>query len=458
MRALSRISPIHAHKGVTVKFSRRTKLSAALVGAVSLALVATGCSSSSGGSTSGGVSGSSITYWASNQSGTTTAADVKILTPILAHFTKETGVKVNLEVIGWGQLQDNINNAVSSGSGPDVLNIGNTWAPYLAATGAFVPFEGKAATAIGGTSKFVPSALATGGLAGQAPTSVPYIGLSYGLFYNKALFAKAGISGPPATWEDLVTDAKKLTTGGVEGIGLEAGSYTENVHFAFITGEQNGGSWYDKAGNPTFTSAANVNGVLRYLNLMQDDGVVSKADAEYSTGTEASSDFSKGKVAMIVNQNNGNTSLTADGMSPSAYGVSNIPAPAGGKQINSGIQGINLSIFKNSKNQKADLEFIKFMTGSYAQAAIGRPYGTIPVVKGVTPNFAADKDFEAVFSKVYDTQAAPYPLVKSEGAFEQNVGAAVSGLFATIATGGTVTAADVKTALQTAQDKTAATQ
>jgi multiple sugar transport system substrate-binding protein len=443
---------------VTVKFSRRTKLSAAVVGAVSLALVATGCTSGGGGNSSNGVSGSTITYWASNQSGTTTAADVKILTPILAHFTKETGIKVNLEVIGWGDLQNNINNAVSSGSGPDVLNIGNTWAPYLAATGAFVPFTGKAASAIGGTSKFVASALATGGLAGQAPTSVPYIGLSYGLFYNKALFSKAGISSPPTTWEDLVTDAQKLTTGGVEGMGLEAGSYTENVHFAFITGEQNGGSWYDSSGNPTFTTDANVNGVLRYLNLMQDDGVVSKADAEYSNGTEALADFAKGKVAMVVDQNNGNTALTADGMDPSAYGVSNIPTPQGGKQINSGIQGINLSIFKNSKNQAADLQFIKFMTGSYAQAAIGRPYGTIPVVKGVTPNFSSDKTFESVFSKIYDTQSAPYPLVKSEGAFEQNVGAAVSGLFATIATGGKVTAADVKAALQTAQDKTTATQ
>ena len=34
----------------------------------------------------------------------------------------------------------------------------------------------------------------------------------------------------------------------------------------------------------------------------------------------------------------------------------------------------------------------------------------------------------------------------------------VSGLFATIATGGKVTASDVKAALQTAQDKTKATQ
>jgi multiple sugar transport system substrate-binding protein len=440
---------------VTVKFSRRTKLSAAIVGAVSLALVATGCSSSPSNSSSG-VSGSTITYWASNQSGGTTAQDVKILTPILAHFTKTTGIKVNLEVITWNDLQNNINNAVSSGSGPDVVNIGNTWAPYLAATKAFVPFTGKAAAAIGGTSRFIPTALKTGGLAGQAPTSVPYIGLTYGLFYNKAMFSAAGLTAP-TTWEDMVTDAQKLTTGGVEGMGLAAGSYTENVHFAFITGEQNGGSWYDASGKPTFTTDANVNGVLRYINLMQDNGVVSKADAEYTDGDQPPGDFAKGKIAMFVSQNNANTTLTNDGMDPSKYGVVPIPTTVGGKDIASGVQGINLSIFKNSTNQTADLAFVKYMTSAYAQSAIGLPYGTIPVAKGIAPKFSTNKDFEATFQKVYNTESSPYPLVASEGAFEQNVGTAINGLFATVATGGTVTAADVKAALQTAQDKTNAT-
>ena len=437
-----------------MKFSRRTKLSVAVIAAASFALVATGCSSSGSGSSSS-ASGATITYWASNQSGGPTSDDVKILTPILAHFTKETGIKVNLEVISWTDLQNNINNAVSSGSGPDVVNIGNTWAPYLAATKAFVPFTGAAAKAIGGTSRFVPSALATGGLAGQAPTSVPYIGLTYGLFYNKAMFSAAGLT-PPTTWEDMTADAKKLTTANVEGIGLVAGSYTENVHFAFITGEQNGGSWYDSSGKPTFTTAANVNGVLRYLDLMQD-GLVAKGDAEHTDGSQAPADFAKGKIAMFVSQNNANTTLTADGMDASKYGVVAIPAPSGAKDVASGIQGINLSIFKNSKNQAADLQFVKFMTSSYAQGKIGLPFGTIPVAKGITAQFSTDKAFESTFQNIYNTKSQPYPLVASEGAFEQNVGTAINNLFATIATGGTVTAADVKAALQTAQDKVNAT-
>jgi multiple sugar transport system substrate-binding protein len=160
---------------------------------------------------------------------------------------------------------------------------------------------------------------------------------------------------------------------------------------------------------------------------------------------------------MFVSQNNANTTLTNDGMDPSKYGVVPIPTTVGGKDIASGVQGINLSIFKNSKNQKAALAFVKYMTSAYAQSAIGLPYGTIPVAKGIAPKFSTDKSFEATFQKVYNTESSPYPLVASEGAFEQNVGTAINGLFAIVATGGKVTAADVKAALQTAQDKTNAT-
>ena len=40
-------------------------------------------------------------------------------------------------------------------------------------------------------------------------------------------------------------------TGSQYGFSLAAGSYTENVHFAFINSAQNGGEWFDSKGNPT---------------------------------------------------------------------------------------------------------------------------------------------------------------------------------------------------------------
>lgn len=52
MRALSRLPFIH-HKGVTVKLSRRTKVTGAVAGAAALALLASGCSSGSSDAASG---------------------------------------------------------------------------------------------------------------------------------------------------------------------------------------------------------------------------------------------------------------------------------------------------------------------------------------------------------------------------------------------------------------------
>src|SRR3954468_11818543 len=49
---------------------------------------------------------------------------------------------------------------------------------------------------------------------------VPYnLGL-VGVWYNKALFKKAGISGPPATWDDLLADVGKLKAAGITPLAV----------------------------------------------------------------------------------------------------------------------------------------------------------------------------------------------------------------------------------------------
>ncbi|MFF1634083.1 ABC transporter substrate-binding protein [Leifsonia sp. NPDC058248] len=424
---------------------------AILAGAIAAAigLVAAGCSGS-GGST-GNASGSTITYWASNQ-GTSLDNDKQVLTPVLDDFTKQTGIKVKLEVIGWNDLQTRIQTAVTSGQGPDVLNIGNTWAASLQATGAFLPFDDANMKAIGGADKFVKTALDTGGAPGKTKTSVPLYGLAYGLYYNKAMFTAAGVQ-PPTTWEELVTVAKKLTTGGKFAFALAAGSYTENAHFAFINAAQNNAELFDSKGNPTFTSDGVVSGIKRYLDLMQADKVVSTGNAQYDNGVQAVNDFAKGKVAMILNQNNADSSIAANGMKSDAYGVVPFPSPEGGAAVASHVAGINLSIMKNTKNKDAALQFVKYMTSESTQTTLGKPYASLPVLNGAKANFTDNAEEAATFQKIYNTMSKPLPLVPAEDQFENTVGKAMNDMFAKIATGGTVSDSDIKAALQTAQDQ-----
>lgn len=373
-----------------------------------------------------------------------------MLTPQLEKFEKETGIKVKLEVIGWNDLQTRIQTAVTSGQAPDVLNIGNTWAASLQSTGAFMPFDSAAMEAIGGKDKFVKTALDTGGMPGQDPTSVPLYGLAYGLYYNKAMFKDAGLT-PPKTWEEMVSAAKKLTTGDKYGMALAAGSYTENAHFAFINAAQNGAEFFDAEGKPTFATDGAVNGISRFLDLMQTDKVANTGNAQYDNATKAVNDFANGKVAMIINQNNAGSSIASQGMKDDAYGVVPFPAPSGAKDIASMIAGINMSVFKNTKNKDGALKFVKFMTSEETQGTLDKSFSALPVLAGVTPSFTDNTELAKTFADIYANKSKPLPLVAAEDQFESTVGKAMNQMFAKIASGGTVSKDDVKAALTTAQ-------
>jgi multiple sugar transport system substrate-binding protein len=203
-----------------------------------------------------------------------------------------------------------------------------------------------------------------------------------------------------------------------------------------------------------------VAGVKQYVDLVGKDKGASPSDVQYKNGTEAPSDFANGKAAMLMNQNNADATLVADGMKPSAYGVVAIPAPSplpvGGKDIASHVAGINISIFKNTKNQAGALQLVKFMTSPAEQAILDKPFTALPVVKGGTVNFTTNPAEAAAFAGVLTNRAVPLPLVPAESEFETNVGNAVNGLLAEAATGKDVTTAEIKTALQAAQDKMAA--
>ena len=431
---------------------------AAALAAASLVLAAAACGSSAktpatGGSNSGSLSGQTITYWASDQ-GSSIADDVQVLTPELNAFTAQTGVHVKLEVIGWNDLLNRILAATTSGQGPDVVNIGNTWSASLQATGAFLPVSTDVMSQIGGTGRFLPGSLAATGAAGKPPVGVPIYSTAYGLYYNKAEFAAAGITAPPTTWEDLVTDGQKLTKSGQWGLTLEAGQIPENAHAAFVFSEQQGGSWFDASSNPTFTTPQNVAAIKQIIDFMAADKIVNPSNAESTNGTEALQEFASGKAAMLMWQP-ASTNLQKYGMQPSQWGVAPMPfpasPPAGSQHIDSMVGGINLSVFANTKHQAAALAFVKFMTSQQTQITLNKTYGSLPsVTDGYTDPAFQSPDYK-VFQNVLASSATAMPEITKESQFETAVGGAMKTLFADAAGGQQITDATVSAALTTAQ-------
>ncbi|MEV0373937.1 sugar ABC transporter substrate-binding protein [Streptomyces sp. NPDC050636] len=422
-----------------------------------LATAASGCG---GGTTFGGGgnndSPKTLTYWASNQ-GPNVEADKKILGPELKKFERRTGIKVKLEVIPWPDLLNRILAATTSGQGPDVLNIGNTWSASLQATGALLPWDKRNFDSIGGRDRFVAPALGATGAAGKDPAAVPLYSLTYALYYNKQMFKDAGISRPPSTWDELVADGKKLSKDGKWALGAEGGQLATNIHQAFVLGKQHGADFFDSAGKPTFTSDGAVAAVKQYVDFMAKDKIIAPGNAEYGQN-QSLRDFAKGRTAMVLWQAAA-TTFAADGMKPAEWGVVPVPVASGtpgtGRQTNSMLAGINIAVFKNTHNLNGARKFVKFMTSDAEQRLLNKTYGAIPPVKAAQKDPAFNSQETKVLRETLTKSAAPLPQIADEAQFETSVGTAIKDLFADAAAGEPVTTESVKARLAKAEQQMA---
>jgi multiple sugar transport system substrate-binding protein len=434
---------------------RVTRLAALALASLAGVSALTACSSSGGGGGGGSDKNVTLSYWASNQ-GTSLDNDKQVLGPELAKFTQQTGINVKLQVVPWADLLNNILTATTSGKGPDVLNIGNTWSASLQATGAFVPFDDSVMAKIGGKSRFLGGSLSATGAVGKPPTAVPIYSLAYGLYYNMKYFAEAGISQPPTTWPEFETDAKKLTAPQHWGLSIEGGSVSENVHNVFTFSQQQGGAFFDAAGKPTFDTPQNVAAIRQYLDFIRTDKITNPSNAEYAQGTEALADFARGKSAMVLWQA-ASGSLKQLGMNAADIGVAPMPLPdpmpAGGKEITSMVAGINLAVFKNTKHMDAALQFVKFMTSTPEQKVLNKTYGSLPSVQDAYADPAFNTPAVQTFKTILSTSAAPLPAVASESQFETLIGTAVKNMLADAASGKNVSDSDISSQLKSAQQQ-----
>ena len=107
--------------------------------------------------------------------------------------------------------------AVEAGGGPDVAI---TFSPDIvgqyAHDGLLIDLNPYLQRDHLSTGTFAPASLTYCQYEGKRVV-LPVLTDAYGLYYNKDMFAKAGIAGPPKTMTELMADAKKLTVRNADG-------------------------------------------------------------------------------------------------------------------------------------------------------------------------------------------------------------------------------------------------
>jgi multiple sugar transport system substrate-binding protein len=168
--------------------------------------------------------------------------DLANLKKIVAGFEQaHPGITVNL--VGNQSDNSKILAAINAGTAPDLSTVG---APAdlgkFCTTGAYIDLGPRLARDHISESMFPPVARVATTYRGEH-CALPYLGDTFGLYYNKALFAKKGIPGPPKTLSEVVADAKKLTElnpdGSIKVLGFSPmADFYENyiVRLAPLTG------------------------------------------------------------------------------------------------------------------------------------------------------------------------------------------------------------------------------
>jgi multiple sugar transport system substrate-binding protein len=342
-------------------------------------------------------------------------------------YQAATGVTVNLQVVDWSDIHQKVTTMVQVGTPPDILNY-DTFANF-AKDGLLMTTDQYLDQSQ--ISDFVPSFAASGQYDGKA-YGMPLVASDWLLFYNKDLFSKAGISAPPATWEDLTADSQKISAlgGGKAGFGLAFGPVEPQVDFSMFTFANGGG--YQADGKWAVNSAQNL-AAIQYLNDLANKYKATEVNPGKTNRVEGVWPlFTKGVVGMTL----GNAGLTGriktDAPSLS-YGLAPMPVPSGNSAVTLGIADY-LMAFKNPKCDSTDAvkKFLAmfWQTDTYAGWVTSENF--LPTTTSASKAMAATATGDNVaFLKALPTaQFAPVTdpcYDKVLGAIKTNIGLAVSG-------------------------------
>lgn len=173
------------------------------------AMVLSGCATGSGNvkSSSAG-SGTEVNYLIGQPD---TPEQLAAIKADLANFTKESGVKVNLQIVPNNSARTLIQTRLRSGEGPDVFqyDTGPGFAGVLAKAGLLYDLTDHVQQANWPVYQWARGAVTFDGKMYGIPDQIEEVGL----FYNKTMFDQMGLK-PPSTMAALDADATALKAAG----------------------------------------------------------------------------------------------------------------------------------------------------------------------------------------------------------------------------------------------------
>ncbi len=404
---------------------RRPFLSFASIGTFMLLLVfvLVGCGSTSSPGTTPTASTVTLNYWY-----TEGTSETPVILQLINQFQQQNPtIKINAQLVPFGDAQAKFATAAQAGNAPDILRSDVGWVTqfaslrYLLNISSMVPQSDL--------SDYLTAPLSydkyNGGLYG-----LPQVTDFLAMLYNKALLTKAGITTPPATMADFETDTLKIVQSKAAKYGFETSGAS---YFALPFLWAFGGGMIDPSNNILVNNAGSIAG-LNFLLKLQNVDKVMPPKVDFSNGyNNMVTDFKDGQTAIIF-QGPWEVSNILTGSqftgNQSNLGIAGIPTGPGG-QTGSPVGGQSYVIYAGTKYPAQAYKFISFMSSTASQVAIAKANHTLPTRQSAYQDPAVSGDYVINGYHQVQSTAVNRPVIPQGGQlftdFDPNIQAALAG-------------------------------
>nr|WP_312857935.1 extracellular solute-binding protein [Mesorhizobium zhangyense] len=388
-----------------------------------------------------------LTHWAPET--------VALLEEAATEYAKTNpDVAVTVRAVPFGDLLTTLRSQGGGADGATIAGIYDLWLPELARDKLVAPAPETVATEVKGAwPAGVVSAASVGGTLYGIPNEIDV----YALNYNKALFAEAGISGPPKTWDEFKDAAAKLTKkdAGQQGFGM-INSWAAGVVHPFSSLLVSNGGDLVTDGKPMLDSKAAGETFQLYEDLIKagsSDPAMATADAN-TTGPFLDN-FVSGKTGMIIMANWWESALKT-GMGEKFSNIATAPIPVGPSGDKPRSISYSWMTVVNAgageAEQKAAWDFLAWLNGAKSGPNGSSAMANILMSMGILPSRTSDVDafkdkLGSEFLSGYVSvlaDAKPFPVVLGGQEFSESLQQTIEALQY-----GKVSAKDAQTNAQT---------
>ena len=323
-----------------------------------------------------------------------------------AYMADHPNVNINITILENEAFKSKLTTVMQAGDPPDIFQswgggVMNEYAKAGLLKDITADVQGEWGNSIG------PGALGVYAYQGKQ-YGVPWDMGVVGFWYNKDLFAQAGIDAPPATWDELLADVQLLKDAGITPIALgESEKWPGHFYWVYLATRIGGKAAFDAAysRSGSFADAPYVQAGVELQRLIAaepfQDGYMGMGhnDSEALIGDGQAAMLLMGQWApetMRVNSTSG------EGIGD-ALGFFAFPAVEGGAGAGTDAMGGGNGFVVGKNAPPEAVDFLRYLTSLDNQIKLTELGVIIPVVKGAETHIT-DPNMVLVFNAVSDAE------------------------------------------------------